>query len=86
MLCVQTFDKFHFLHKLWIYASRDICLCIFGWTNTRKKKTIILKTSGDAIVSVLASSAVDFGFEPKSGQIKESKIDICCFSEKDATL
>ena len=51
----------------------------------KKKETIILKTTGDAIVSVLPSSAVDFGFEPKSGQIKDSKIDICC-SEKDAAL
>ena len=33
-------------------------------------------------VSVLASSAVDRGFEPRSGQTKDYKIGICCFSAK----
>ena len=33
------------------------------------------------MVSVLASSAVDCGFEPRSGQTKDYKIgDISCFS------
>ena len=41
---------------------------------------------GDVIVIVLASSAVDRGFEPGSGQIKVNKIGICCFSAKHATL
>ena len=34
------------------------------------------------MVSVLASSAVDRRFEPWSGQTKDSKIGICCFSVK----
>jgi hypothetical protein len=34
------------------------------------------------MVSVLASSAVDRGFEPRSGQTKDYKIGICCFSAK----
>ena len=34
------------------------------------------------MVSVLASS----GFEPRSGQTKDYKIDICCFSDKHAAL
>jgi hypothetical protein len=38
------------------------------------------------MVSVLASSAVDRGFEPRSGQTKDYKIDICCFSTKQAVL
>ena len=37
------------------------------------------------MVSVLASSAVDRGFEPWSGQSKDY-IGICCFSAKHATL
>ena len=41
---------------------------------------------GDVMVSVLASSAVDRGFEPRSGQIKDYKIGICCFSAKLAAL
>ena len=34
------------------------------------------------MVSVLASSAVDCMFEPRSGQAKDCKIGICCFSAK----
>ena len=41
---------------------------------------------GGVIVSVLASSAVDRGFEPRSGQTIEYKIDICCFSAKQTAL
>jgi hypothetical protein len=36
------------------------------------------------MVSVLASSAVDRGFEPRSGQTKDYEIGICCFSAKHA--
>jgi hypothetical protein len=35
---------------------------------------------------VLVSSAVDRGFEPRSGQIKDYKIGICGFSGKHAAL
>jgi hypothetical protein len=38
------------------------------------------------MISGLASSAVDRGFEPRSGQTKNYKIGICCFSAKHATL
>ena len=38
------------------------------------------------MVSVLASSAVDRRFEPRSGQTKDYKIGICCFSAKHAAL
>ena len=41
---------------------------------------------GGVVVSVLASSAVDDGFEPRSGQSKDYKIGICCFSAKHTTL
>ena len=36
------------------------------------------------MVSVLASSAVDRGFEPRSDQAKDYKIGMCCFSAKHA--
>ena len=36
------------------------------------------------MVSVLASSTVDRGFEPRSGQTKDYNIGICCFSTKHA--
>jgi hypothetical protein len=38
------------------------------------------------MVSVLASSAVGRGFKLRSGQTKENKIGICCFSLKHAAL
>ena len=38
------------------------------------------------MVSVLASSAVNRGFEPRSSQTKDYEIGICCFSAKHAAL
>jgi hypothetical protein len=41
---------------------------------------------GGLMVSVLASSAVDRVFEPRSGQTKDHKIVMCCFSARHAAL
>ena len=38
------------------------------------------------MVSVLAWSAVDHGFDSRSGQTKDYEIGICCFSTKHAAL
>jgi hypothetical protein len=38
------------------------------------------------MVSVLASSVVNCGFEPRSGQTKDYKIDSCGFSVKHTAL
>ena len=38
------------------------------------------------MVCVLAPSAVDGGFESWSGQTKDYKICMCCFSAKDTAL
>ena len=38
------------------------------------------------MVSVLALSAVDCGFQPRSGQTKDYQIGNCCFSAKHAAL
>jgi hypothetical protein len=38
------------------------------------------------MVSVLTSSVVDRGFKSRSGQTKDYKIGICCFSAKYAAL
>ena len=38
------------------------------------------------MVSVLASSVVDREIEPRSGQSKDYKIGICCFSAKYVAL
>ena len=41
---------------------------------------------GGVMVSALEVSAVDRGFKPRSGQTKDYKIGICCFSAKHAAL
>ena len=38
------------------------------------------------MVSVYTSSVVDRGFKPQSGQTKDYKNDICCFSAKHTAL
>jgi hypothetical protein len=38
------------------------------------------------MVSMLLTSVVDHGFEPRSGQTKDCKIGICCFSAKHVAL
>jgi hypothetical protein len=48
--------------------------------------TSLLNRIGGVIVSVLASSAVDRGFESRSDQTEDYKIGICCFSAKHAAL
>ena len=41
---------------------------------------------GGVMANVIAYSAIDRGFESQSGQTKDYKIGICCFSAKHATL
>ena len=38
------------------------------------------------MVSMLILSGVEHGFEPQSGQTKDYKMGICCFSTKHAAL
>jgi hypothetical protein len=38
------------------------------------------------MVSGVTSSAVDHGFEPRSGQTKDYEIGSCCFSAKHAAF
>ena len=46
-----------------------------------------LNRVGVVMIGVLISSAIDLGFEPRSGQTKDYKIDICCcFPAKHAAL
>ena len=47
---------------------------------------IVINCNGGGMVSVLASSVVDRGFEPRSGQTKYYEIDICCFFAKHTAL
>ena len=45
-----------------------------------------LNCIGDVMVSMLTLNAIDRGFKPQSGQTKDNKIGICCFSAKHAAL
>jgi hypothetical protein len=47
---------------------------------------VISHRIGVLMVSRLASSVEDCGFEPRLGQTKDYKIGICCFCAKHATL
>ena len=38
------------------------------------------------MIRMLTSSVVDRWFEPRSGQTKDYKIGVCCFSAKQAAL
>jgi hypothetical protein len=40
----------------------------------------LLYRIGSVMVSVLASNAIDRGFEHRSDQIKDHNIGMCCFS------
>jgi hypothetical protein len=52
----------------------------------RKIENYTTNHIGGVMVTMFASSAVDFGFEPRSDQTKDYKIGICCFSAKRAAL
>jgi hypothetical protein len=54
--------------------------------NRLKKLIKIGNRIGSVMVSVLASSAIDCGYEPRSGQTKEYTIGMCCFSAKNTSL
>ena len=54
-------------------------LCVINFEN-------IMNSIGAVMVRVLVSSAVDRGFTLQSGQTKDYKIHICCFSTKHTTL
>jgi hypothetical protein len=53
---------------------------------TTDEVCVSLQAHRGVMVSMLASSRVDHGFEPRSGQIKDYKTGICCFSAKHTAL
>ena len=58
-----------------LFANEMKC-CLFSYMNR----------IGRVMVSVLGSSVIDLGFEPRSGQTKHYKIGMCCLSAKHAAL
>ena len=68
-----------------VIHKQQTTLCEVMYSNTRKQRSYFYspdRISG-VMVSVLASSAVDRGFEP---QTKHYQIGICCFYAKHAAL
>ena len=57
------------------------CDKVYSRGNINQKHHIL-----GVMVSVLASSAIDRGFKPRSGQTKDYTIGICCFSAKHVAL
>ena len=57
------------------------CDKVYSRGNINQKDRI-----GGVMVSVLASSATESGFEAQSYQTKDYKIGICCFNAKHAAL
>ena len=62
------------------------CTCMYIGLEWAMGVQCHFKHIGGIMVSVLASSVVDRGFEPWSGQTKDYKIGICCFSAKHTAL
>ena len=50
------------------------------------KVPVSMNCIGGVMISMPASSAVNRGFEPRSGHTKDYEIGICCFSAKHAAL
>ena len=51
-----------------------------------KSSNCLRNCIGGVMVGLLPSSSVERGFEPWSGQTKDDKIDICCFSTNRAAF
>ena len=71
----------------------NFCFQIICWRTIRnfyyrnnKNKIKIGNRIGSVMVSVLASNAIDCGYELRSCQIKDYKIGMCCSSAKNAAL
>ena len=51
---------------------------------SRSVKTNNMQHIGGVMVSMLASSVVDHGYKPQTGQTKDCRIGNCCFSANHA--
>ena len=86
------FFVFHVIHLLNNYQWNtvfSVCLLQVGYLLVwyfRTSLTSLDSSNGGVMVRVLASSTVDRGFQPRSGQTKEYEIGICCLSDKQAAL
>ena len=72
-------------HLCWM-QSNDNPLWSFFWLGELDTTCNPPNRIGGVMLSVLASSAVDCRFEPRSGQTQDHKFGICSFSAKHTAL
>ena len=78
-------DDFNMSFNVHAITSNSIKIISCKTFNKLYYITLVNRIDG-VMVSVLASSVVDRGFEPQSGQTKDYKIGMCCFCAKHAAL
>jgi hypothetical protein len=66
--------------------NATICITKMNHHHILHRISLLPNRIGGVMVNMLASSEVDRGFEPRSGQINDYKIDICCFFTKHEAL
>ena len=66
--------------------SKFCFLCLSHAYQIKTYFLVVTNLIGGVMVSMLVSSAVDHELETRSGQTKDYKIGICCFSAKNTAL
>ena len=67
-----------------LLINRSRCHILYSCSSSQS--TRYFDHISGVMFGVLASSAIDGGFDPLSGQTKDYKFGICCFSAKHAAL
>ena len=69
---------------LFVHAKVFVFVLFFVWPilSMSLDCPFFINLIGGVMIRVFASSAVDRGFEPRSGQTRDYTIDLCCFSAK----
>jgi hypothetical protein len=69
-----------------ILFPTTVCDGIEIWYRCLRLSCIVCSRIGGVMVNVLPAIVVDRVFEPRSGQVKDYKSGICCFSAKHTPL
>ena len=77
----KTMDSIIFIFFILLFYQINL---VFNYAKELLRLLHVHNSIGGVMVSLLASSAVDRGFNAWSGQTKDYKIGICCFSAKHA--
>ena len=80
-VCIEIYRIRQSHHKLYVILSSMCYIYIYHSNMSTDTHRICV-----VMVSVLASSVIDRGFEPWLGQTKDYKIGICCFSAKHGII